>query len=84
LSLKNPTYVLFVLVLVVAWSQQPSGCWGMWTHIQLYFDEYDTRPQRCLSIFLASMAHHSNWMLGVLAKDPSHPFDKISVSTPLK
>jgi hypothetical protein len=41
-------------------------------------------PQGVLSILLASMVHHSNWMLGVLEVDPSHPFGKLPIlSSPL-
>jgi len=41
-------------------------------------------PQGVLSLLLASMVHHSDWMLGVLEKDPSHPFGKLPIlSSPL-
>jgi hypothetical protein len=34
-------------------------------------------PQGVLSLLMASMVHHSSWMLGVMEKYPSHPFHKI-------
>jgi hypothetical protein len=41
-------------------------------------------PQGVLSFLLTSMVHHSDWMLGVLEKDPSHPFGKFPIlSSPL-
>ena len=36
-------------------------------------------PHGVLSILLASMVHHSYWMLGVLEMDPSHPFGKLPI-----
>jgi hypothetical protein len=36
-------------------------------------------PQGVLSLLLASMVHHSSWMLGVIEKYPSHPFGKITL-----
>jgi hypothetical protein len=41
-------------------------------------------PQGVLSILLASMVHHSDWMLGVLEKDPGHSFGILPIlSRPL-
>ena len=40
-------------------------------------------PQCVLSLLLASMVHHSDWMLGVLEKDPSHPFGKLPILSSL-
>jgi hypothetical protein len=41
-------------------------------------------PKVVLSLLLASMVHHSDWMLGVLKKAPSHPFGKLPIlSSPL-
>ncbi len=37
-----------------------------------------------MSIVLASVVHHSDWMLGFLEKDPSHPFSLVPIlSSPL-
>ena len=36
-------------------------------------------PHGVLSILLASIVHHSDWMLGFLDKDPSHPFSHVSI-----
>jgi hypothetical protein len=36
-------------------------------------------PQDVLSILLASMVHHFDWMLDVLEKDPSHSFRKLPI-----
>ena len=53
-------------------------------HILMEHGNTSHDPQGVLSLLLASMAHHSDWMLGVLEKDPSHPFGKISLlSSPL-
>mgnify|MGYP006157755839 CR=1 FL=1 len=41
-------------------------------------------PHGVLSILLASVVHHSDWMLGFLEKDPSHPFSLVPIlSSPL-
>ena len=41
-------------------------------------------PHGVLCILLASIVHHSDWMLGFLEKDPSHPFSHVPMlSSPL-
>ena len=41
-------------------------------------------PHGVLSILLASIVYHSDWMLGFLDKDPSHPFSCVQIlSSPL-
>jgi hypothetical protein len=40
-------------------------------------------PQGVWSLLLAGMVHHSDWMLGVLKKDPCHPFGKLSILSSL-
>jgi hypothetical protein len=41
-------------------------------------------PHGVLSILLASVVHHSDWMLDFLDKDPSHPFSHVPIlSSPL-
>ena len=41
-------------------------------------------PHGVLSILLASVVHHSDWMLGFLEKDTSHPFSLVPIlSSPL-
>jgi hypothetical protein len=35
--------------------------------------------QGVVSILLANMVHHSDWMLGALEKDTSHPFGKLPI-----
>ena len=41
-------------------------------------------PHGVLCILLASIVHHSDWMLGFLEKDPSHPFSRVPIlSSPL-
>ena len=36
-------------------------------------------PHGVLCILLASIVHHSDWMLGFLEKDPSHPFSRVPI-----
>ena len=43
-------------------------------------------PHGVLSVLLALIVHHSDWMLGFLEKDPSHPFRSVQIlsSPPLQ
>lgn len=39
----------------------------------------DHDPIGLLSLFLASMVHHSDWFLSIIASNPSHPFSNIPI-----
>jgi hypothetical protein len=52
--------------------------------VLLFHGETQHDPMGVLSVLLASMCHHSSWMLGVSQKHPGHPFSKIPLlSSPL-
>jgi hypothetical protein len=52
--------------------------------VLLFHGETEHDPMGVLSALLASMCHHSSWMLGVCKKHPGHSFSKISLlSSPL-
>ena len=52
--------------------------------VLLFHGETEHDPKGVLSVLLASMCHHSSWMLGVCRKHPGHPFSKIPLlSSPL-
>jgi hypothetical protein len=52
--------------------------------VLLFHGETEHDPMGVLSVLLASMCHHSSWMLGVCQKHPGHPFSKIPLlSSPL-
>ena len=52
--------------------------------VLLFHGETEHDPKGVLSVLLASMCHHSSWMLGVSHKHPGHPFSKIPLlSSPL-
>ena len=83
LSLKNPNSLDF---------DTPCPHWKDSNHpvvlevLQLSFGKIllahgDTNhdPQGVLSLLMASMVHHSSWMLGVLEKSPSHDFGKLAL-----
>ena len=46
---------------------------------KVYTEHVNTNhdPSSVLSILLASMVHHSSWILGIMEKYPNHPFGKI-------
>ena len=45
--------------------------------VLLFHGETGHDSMGALSVLLASMCHHSSWMLGVCQKHPGHPFSKI-------
>ena len=52
--------------------------------VLLFHRETEQDPKGVLSVLLASMCHHSSWMLGVCQKHPGHPFSTIPpLSSPL-
>ena len=56
----------------------------MFGKVLLFHGETEHDPKGVLSVLLASMCHHSSWMLGVCQKHPGHPFSKIPLlSSPL-
>ena len=70
---KNPNapIVLAALYLKFGWIYKAHG-------------DSSHDPHGVLSILLASIVHHSDWMLGFLDKDPSHPFSHVPIlSSPL-
>jgi hypothetical protein len=88
LSLKDPNSVEFALPcphwkdpnapVVLEAIQSTFG------KVLLFHGETEHDPKGVLSLLLASMCHHSSWMLGVCQKHPGHPFSKIPLlSSPL-
>ena len=81
LSLKDPNTIEFTVSCphwkdpdapIVLEAIQLTFCKVLLAHREMLHD-----PFGILSVFLASMCHHSSWMLGVCHKHPGHPFSKI-------
>ena len=47
--------------------------------VLLKHGETNHDPTGLLSLLLASMVHHSDWLLSIMAKYPSHPFHSIPI-----